>query len=787
MTGQVSSGAAASAPGLELLLTADARITGVSGSLAEAAPGVLLAAGDVLTAHLHPDDGGELLSALTRVAQGAAPAAETLVRLRNGQNCWPVLATLQRAEEGAIAASMVAIREERPAPEQLSEIISKCLSAVLVHRDGRVLFANQAYAALHGYASVAETIARHQVGASIHPADREMVARRMAARLRGENPQSQYEFRLLGPDRDVIWVECLACRIDWSDGPALLAIYHDATARKRAENALRRSERLFSTVFANSPDAMLLSTLDSGRVLDTNDAYLRMRGLRRSQLIGRTGLELGLWSSARERQETVNRLRLAGKLVDEPLQLNSPTGQTLELLASAEVLHLEDEELILYRFVDVTERNRAAPRIRHMAHHDPLTGIANRILFQAEFEKALAASRGFALLSIDLDRFKEVNESFGHQVGDKVLQQVAGRLGALVRDRDTLARLGGDEFAIIQRAPRQPQAAHRLADAASKRLSEPFDVDGRSILIGASIGLAIAPRDGKLASKLLQSADLALFRGKRLARGGVLEFRPEIAQEEEARTRLEHELRRAVSVGEFELHYQPVVALRTRQPAGCEALLRWNHPGRGLVRPDEFIRLAEESGLILPLGRWVLERACRDASLWPEGCKVAVNVSPAQLRRSGLIADVAHALERSGLDPGRLELEVTESVVLQDTQDALAILRQLKKMGVSLALDDFGTGYSSMSALVRFPFDRVKIDRSFVAGLGVRSDCTAVVRAVTGLCASLGLAVTAEGVETEEQASLLLDEGLTEAQGYLFSPARPAEEIRGLLAAAARP
>lgn len=669
-----------------------------------------------------------------------------------------------------------------PRPEQLAEILNKCLNAVLVHRNGRVLFANQAYAALNGYPSVAEAILRHRVGQNVHPADHELVQRRVAARLRGEDAVSQYEFRLLRGGA-VIWVECLACRVDWIGGPAILAIYHDVTARKNAEEALSRSERLFSTVFASSPDAMLLSTFDEGRMLDANDAFLRMRGIRRLQLIGRTGLELGFWASAEERADLLERLRRDGRIADEQLTLTGPGGTPIQLLVSAEVLAFEGEDLILYRLQDITEQRRATARIAHMAQHDPLTGIANRVLFQAQLEQAISDGRRFALLSIDLDRFKEVNETFGHQVGDRVLQQVAGRLGTAVRDRDTIARLGGDEFAIVQRRTRQPAGGRDLAARVLRCLEQPFEVGGRSILIGASIGIAVGPRDGRSAAKLMQAADLALFRAKKSARGAVLEFRQEIAREEEARILLEAELRQAVEDEQLDLFFQPVVDLRSRRATGCEALLRWDHPARGLVRPDAFIRRAEDTGLIVPLGRWVLERACATAASWPGEGRVAVNVSPTQLRGRGLVNDVAAALHAAGLPPARLELEVTESVVLQDTQEAFATLGELKKMGVSLALDDFGTGYSSMSALIRFPFDRVKIDRSFVSGLGQRTECDAVVRAVRGLCASLGLATTAEGVETEEQARLLLSEGLTEAQGFLFSAARTAAEIPGILAA----
>jgi EAL domain-containing protein (putative c-di-GMP-specific phosphodiesterase class I) len=303
-----------------------------------------------------------------------------------------------------------------------------------------------------------------------------------------------------------------------------------------------------------------------------------------------------------------------------------------------------------------------------------------------------------------------------------------------------------------------------------------LELEGCQISIGASIGIAVAPRDGADPATVLGAAELALRRAKRVARGTWQIFEPGIEGEIQARQRLEAELRRAVAAEEFELAFQPLVDLRARCFAGCEALLRWRHPTRGVVGPGDFVHLAEESGLIVQLGAWVLRHACVEAARWPEHLKVAVNISPAQLRFGRLVEEVRAALEASGLDPRRLELEVTESVVIDDTEETVATLRRLKAMGVSLALDDFGTGYSSLGSLVRFPFDRVKIDRSFVAGLGERADCTAIVRAVTGLCATLGLATTAEGIETAEQLKMLTSEGVPEGQGYLFSKPRPGRE-----------
>ena len=663
------------------------------------------------------------------------------------------------------------------ARRQVAEILDKSLTAIMVHRDGRLLHVNQAYASLNGYVSPEDAIARHVVGIGVHPDDKALVQGRIRARIRGDEKSSHYEFRLLRPDGRVIWVECLASRIIWDGAPAQLATYHDVTARKQTEEALKRSERLFATVFQNSPDQMALSTLREGRLIDVNEAFLHACGRSRKTVIGRTSAELKLWSGPLNRAQVVEELRRSGRVRDVVYSALTPRGEAIELSTSAELLRVNGEELILFVSRDVTERRQSEARIAHMAHHDALTGLANRVLFQTRLEQILCMDRRFGVLSLDLDRFKEVNDTYGHPLGDALLKQVAARLCTCVRDQDTAARLGGDEFAIIQLSNRQPAGALTLARRIIHRLTEPFEIEGRRVVIGASVGVAVAPRDGASADAILRAADLALYRAKSTVRGGWQEFEPAIEGELAARGRLELELRRAVATEEFEVFFQPLIDLRERRVAGCEALLRWHHPERGLVGPEEFVQLAEESGLIAPIGTWVLRRACAEAAKWPSEMKVAVNISPMQLRRRGLADEVRAALDASGLPPARLELEMTESMVLQDTEEALAALRHLKSIGVSLALDDFGTGYSSLGSLVHVPFDRVKIDRSFITGLGQRADCTAIVRAVTGLCAALGLSITAEGVETHEQLATLMAEGVDEAQGHLFSPAQTGQNI----------
>jgi diguanylate cyclase (GGDEF)-like protein len=440
----------------------------------------------------------------------------------------------------------------------------------------------------------------------------------------------------------------------------------------------------------------------------------------------------------------------------------------------------------LFTIEDITERRLNEERITHIAHHDALTGLPNRVLFRTRLEEALArANRGecFSILYLDLDRFKTVNDTLGHPVGDALLQAATARLQTELRETDTAARLGGDEFAVLQTAADQPRAATALAHRLINALGAPYLLGGHQINVGVSIGIVVAGGDGEDSDTLLKNADLALYRAKADGRGTWRFFEPEMDAHMQARRLLELDLRRAVEAEQFEVFYQPVVDLRTRRITGFEALVRWRHPEQGLVSPAEFIPLAEEIGLIGPIGERVLLCACAEAAGWPDDIKIAVNLSAVQFRGGTGLADiVAAALTATGLPASRLELEITETAMLHDTEETLATLHRMQRLGVAIVMDDFGTGYSSLSHLRRFPFDRVKIDQTFVAGLGdAGSDCAAIVRAVMALCASLGIAVTAEGVETEAQLDWLAAEGPIEAQGYLFSRPVPANAIPTLL------
>lgn len=427
----------------------------------------------------------------------------------------------------------------------------------------------------------------------------------------------------------------------------------------------------------------------------------------------------------------------------------------------------------VYAFRDISEREAAEAQIHHLAHHDALTGLANRTRFRVRLADALSDASGekrpFAVLCVDLDRFKSANDIFGHAAGDEVLKIVADRISKRLAPCETAARLGGDEFALILTARRSPRAAMQFAEDLIKILSEIYRVQGHEISIGASAGIAMYPNDGDSAETLLGRADLALYRGKSEGRSVARMFEPEMDALLRERRRLEADLRGAIDNNQLDLHYQPQARAETGEIVGFEALVRWNHPADGLVSPDNFIGLAEECGAIVAIGDWVLAEACREAVCWPVPYRISVNVSPVQFKQGNLILSVENALKSSGLDPTRLEIEITEGVLIDDSERALDQLRRIKALGVRVAMDDFGTGYSSMSYLRTFPFDQIKLDRSFITGLSGNREARAIVRATTSLARDLQMGVVAEGVEFEEDLAFLRAEQQIDIQGYLLS------------------
>jgi diguanylate cyclase (GGDEF)-like protein/PAS domain S-box-containing protein len=590
-------------------------------------------------------------------------------------------------------------------------------------------------------------------------------------------------------DGTAITVEVYTRALSHEGRSAALVAVLDVTDRVRTESELRQTRAFLDAVVENIPAMLFVKEAKEHRFILFNKAGEDLLGVPRAGLIGRNDHDL---FPKREADQFVARDRAvlqSGELqITEEERIHTPHNG-LRLLRTKKIA-IPDEhgrpKYLLGISEDITERKRTEGRITHMAHHDSMTGLANRVLLRERLEHALARmleqESRLAVLYVDLDFFKDVNDALGHPVGDALLRMAAERLRGCAREGDTVARLGGDEFAIIQDSIRDDEDATELARRIAAVINAPFHVEAHDVTVSASIGIAMAPRDGSDPDTLLKFADMALYAAKTDGRRTFRFFEPEMNEQLHARRAMEIDLRLAFARREFELYYQPTVDIASGRIVGFEALLRWHHPERGVVPPGEFIALAESIGLIVPLGEWVLRQACTEAARWPDEVTVAVNLSPLQFKNANLVQTVTAALAAAGLPARRLELEITESVLLQENENNPATLHRLRDLGVRIALDDFGTGYSSLSYLRVFPFDRIKIDGSFVKELPHNVECVSIVRAMADLARGLHMATTAEGVETPEQLEALRAYGCTAAQGYLFSRPLPAGELHGLLA-----
>ncbi len=564
-----------------------------------------------------------------------------------------------------------------------------------------------------------------------------------------------------------------------------VAIHQDVTSEKHAEEALiakteelERANMRFDAALNNMSQGLCMYDAEQ-RLVVANNRFAEIHGLTPEQIVpGTTARQIFEYRIANGGYEGVS--------ADEYISRIFCEASDVQTLPDGRVIAIQRQWLpdgsVLTTHEDITDRRQSEAKVAFMAHHDLLTGLANRSFFMEKMEEAGARLRrrgeAFTVFMLDLDRFKDVNDSLGHPAGDALLKEMGQRLRASLRETDILARLGGDEFAILQGGePQQRESAILLAVRIIEVVARPFELEGRRVTVGTSIGIALAPRDGSDPDELLKKADLALYRTKSGGRNGFNFFDAGMTAEADARHQLENEMREAITRNEFELFYQPMFHAETREVGGAEALVRWRHPRKGLISPDCFIPLAEETGLIVQLGDWILQKACADAAAWPAHVKVSINLSSVQFRKGDLFDIILCALVDFGLSPERLEVEITELVLLENEANYRSLLQQLKNIGVSIVLDDFGIGYSSLGYLTKFPVDKIKIDKSFTQGLIARAECAAVIASVLTLARGLDIATTAEGVETEDQYDMLRAAGVNFVQGYLFARPCPASEL----------
>ena len=648
---------------------------------------------------------------------------------------------------------------------------------VRLDASGRLNYVSSASVSALGYPP--DVLVGRELAAFCHPEDVSAL-RLLLASPKWPQGRSEHVFRLRHADGG--W-QPNELYFGFAGCPTLGLALRDLTSAHRSEAIRRDSETRFRLLTENAGDMIVLARGDRTRVY-VSPACHAVLGYRPEEMVGLDFLRMVHPDEQAEIARAFDRFRVSGDRTTSSHRLRRKDGEFVPVEATwvAIPARAGDGGEVVAIVRDISDRKAAEARIAFLASHDPLTGLANRTLLQERAEDALRrVGRGerIAVICLDLDRFKSVNDTMGHAAGDALLRAVAERLSAGVREVDTVARLGGDEFTVLQAGIVRAQDVNVLASRLLGSLRQPFEIYGRKVRIGASFGAAFAPNDGTSFETLLRKADTALYRAKGMGRGTWCFYDTKVDADCLAREQLSLDLRAAMERGEFLLHYMPLVALKDDRIAGFEALLRWQHPQRGMISPEEFIPIAEETGLIVALGSWVLIEACVEAAGWPEGVRVAVNISAIQLRSPELLRTVTEALERSGLPASRLELEITESVFMPNDSTALGTLRALRDLGVRIAMDDFGTGYSSLRYLRSFPFDRIKLDRSFVQDLADAAGGVVIVRVVAGLGRSLGIPTLAEGVETADQLECLRAEGYDEAQGFHFGrPAGPAATRR---------
>ncbi len=662
--------------------------------------------------------------------------------------------------------------------ESVLDNVPVCVAAKNIH-DGRYIFANRAFERFsrfsrdHIVGKRADEIFRPDTAAGIEAADRAAL----------ESRDGHYRSELLverGSEKRVLSSNRVIARDEKNQPVFLIAMFDDVTERRSLSRELENTKKFLELVVDNIPVSLIVERVSDGHYLLANRSAEAILGRRREEVTGLTAADI---FNPREAKLIIARDEAAIKkrdLLTEEHPISTKDGLRLFLTRRMTVL---DEagapQYLIKTHEDVTDRRQTESRMAHMAYHDGLTDLPNRAAFLQALTQMIEACAGteeeFAVLSVDLDGLKEVNDVFGHATGDKLLVEVARRIQAAARG-GVVARLSGDEFGLIIDG-KQPAAGQALAQQLAEAMANEFQIDGKSVRTGCTTGISVFPHNGADAASLLANAGAALFRAKQKSRGTISVYEPEMDQQIRDRRVLHQDLSMAIRNGELSLYFQPQ-AVSARTVAECdiigfEALARWLHPVRGFVPPSDFIPLAEESGLIVEMGEWILREACREAASWPKPHQIAVNLSPAQFMHGDLVGLVHAILLETGLAPGRLELEITEGVLIEDFDRGLALLRRLKALGVRISMDDFGSGYSSLSYLQAFPFDKIKVDRAFVINLGRNPQSAAIISAVIDLGHGMGMSLVAEGVETIEQLTFLADEGCDAVQGYLIGKPLP--------------
>ncbi len=581
------------------------------------------------------------------------------------------------------------------------------------------------------------------------------------------------------------------------DQPCSVTTLRDITQQQRAEAALKSSEEKFAKAFHSSPDAITITERYSGRYLEINDGFCRLTGYNAADVVGRTVYEIGIWADDKQRSALLAELRERGRVHHREMLGRNKRGDILTVEVSVEPITLNEVDCLLVTARDVSQLKNAQAQIRHLAYHDPLTNLPNRALLMDRLSQQIALLRRHnlrgALLFLDLDHFKHINDSLGHPVGDTVLKIITARLEASVRLEDTVARLGGDEFVVLLsglEGSRElvEEKVRGLADTLRELLAEPMSLDGQRLQVTPSIGVALIPDHGATPADLLKRADIALYRAKDSGRNTTQLFHTTMQKAASERLRMENDLRLALARGELALHFQPQVDARDNRIVGAEVLLRWHHPQLGQQPPAQFIQVLEESGLILEVGSWILDEACDacarmlgDGLIDADDFSLCVNISPRQFRQNDFVGRVLRSLDDYRLPRQMLTLEITEGIVIQNLEDTISKMRELKRYGVSFAMDDFGTGYSSLTYLKRLPVDALKIDQTFVRDAPEDPNDAEIVRAIVAMARSLELTVIAEGVELTEQLEFLERLGCHLYQGYLHSRPLPLPEFRQML------